>query len=479
MVNTHSPAIRVLIIDDEKLFHLALKETLDSKMITSSAYHCDEAFTFLKKQAYDIILLDIQMRKSNEGLEAIPKIKELCPEAAIIMTSGLTDYQTVKQAMKLGAFDYITKTFEPEDLFHTVEQALENRRLKETVQRHAKEVRAHQNQHALIGVSPAIESLRRIIEKVKKSRSNVLISGETGTGKEVVARQIRSSLSDGTLEPFITVDSATIQQSTAESVLFGHEKGAFTGADSSKRGLFEEANGGTIYFDEIGNMPLSIQLKLLRVLQEKEVMRMGASQSRTLDFRVISATNVDLMERVEKGEFQLDVLQRLNVIPIEIPPLRERTEDIPLLIQHFCKLHGQGERQIHFLPETVSYLLQYSWPGNVRELSNLVAYLTTMADQPEIEIADLPPRLRELTERSNILPGQKRSDQTNFYHQVESFEASLLRAEYAKAAGNVSRLALDLGMDRSHLYTKLKQYGIHVPRKKSNITKGPLVSADL
>jgi DNA-binding NtrC family response regulator len=455
---------QLLICDDDTTFHLAVKYALKGKFECRSAYHGDEALAIVRNHRIDLLLLDVQMRTPDEGLRYIPQLREADGDLAIVMSSGRTDFNTVREAMRLGATDYVPKDFDPNDLHHTLIQALGRRSLVQQQEQKDFEVRTqHQRKHSLVGESPAIKSLRKTIEKFRASNANVLITGETGTGKEVAARQMRGMLPDGSLAPFIAVDSATIQSSTAESLLFGHEKGAFTGAEKTTKGIFEEANGGIVYFDEIGNMPLEIQAKLLRVLQEKEVARLGSARAIQLEFRVVCATNKDLDQMVKQGHFKDDLLQRLNVLPLHLPPLRERKEDVPALLSHYLT---QQPGKLKLSEAAVELLQTYPWPGNIRELINLVAYVATMADSEEIDLADLPPKIRDEARKSTSASAPA-STGGNFYDQVAEFEKRILAEEYTKHGGNVSQLALKLGMDRSHLYTKLREYGIHASTKRS------------
>jgi DNA-binding NtrC family response regulator len=445
---------QILICDDDQLYHLALKTALKGTYDCRSVFNTDEAMVVIKNHAIDILLLDVQMRTPEEGLQALPKIREIDPELSILMISGTTEFETVREAMRRGAIDYIPKDFNPNDLLHTIEQALERNKLLKRREQQNYEVVSQQRKNILIGNSPAIQSMKKMIEKFRNSAANVLITGETGAGKEVVARSLRGTLPDGSLAPFVAIDSATIQSSIAESILFGYEKGAFTGAERANKGVFEEANGGIVYFDELGNMPLDIQSKLLRVLQEKEVTRLGSTKTLQLDFRVVCATNRDLEQMVKQGLFKDDLFQRLNVLPINIPPLRERKEDLPLLIAHFI------EGGLKITEDAVELLKQYSWPGNIRELVNVIAFTKAMADGDLIDVADLPPKLRDAAR-----PSVPTSD--SFYQQVAGFEKEILTRAYSGCEGNVSKLALNLGMDRSHLYTKLREYGIHSTRQKT------------
>jgi DNA-binding NtrC family response regulator len=444
----------VLICDDDRDFHLALKGTLGSRFSCVSAYDTDEAIALLQKKDFELLLLDVQMRTDDEGLRAIPKFKELDPDLAIVMVSGSTGFKVVREAMRLGAFDYVPKDFDADELVFTAERALERRGVALLQNSQDFEVLSESRRHPLVGQSPSIVQLRKTIEKLRLSPANVLITGETGCGKEIVARQLRGSRPDGGPLPFVAVDSATIQSSMAESLLFGHEKGAFTGALQTTKGIFEEARGGVVYFDEIGNMSLEIQAKLLRVLQEKEVMRLGSLKPIALEFRVVAATNLDLEAMCRDGRFKADLLQRLNVLPLEIPPLRERAQDIPLLVEHFLAQHGTSG--LRFTEDALGALASYAWPGNVRELGNMISYVAAMVDGPEIDVADLPPKFRDIT----------RSNDGDFYSRVAAFEKELLSREFTGAEGNVSRMALKIGMDRSHLYTKLKEHGVHIPASR-------------
>jgi len=476
-IENMKPLQTVLICDDDQAFHLNVKFALKGSYELRSAYNADEALIILKGQTVDVLLLDIQMRTPDEGIQYLPRFREISPDTAIIMASGLTDFISVSESLKNGATDYIPKDFSTDDLRLRIQTALKRNVLVQDKQRKDFEIHSEQKRHQLVGNAPAIQTLLKQLEKLKRSPANVLITGETGVGKEVVARNLRGSLPDGGLAPFVSIDSATIQSSTAESLLFGHEKGAFTGADKATKGIFEEANGGTVYFDEIGNMPLEIQAKLLRVLQEKEIRRMGASKSIELEFRVVAATNKDLEEMCRKGEFKDDLLQRINVLPVHIPPLRERSEDIPLLTHYLSQRHCTQGRRIQFTPEALDLLALYDWPGNIRELSNTIAYIVAMADSDLVDVADLPPKLRDRvsnkmkdkhsqTSLSSANGTQKEltpelNSDESFYSRISKFEKTILETEYQILGGNISNLALKLGMDRSHLYTKLKEHGIH------------------
>jgi two-component system response regulator AtoC len=492
----------VLICDDDRVLHIGIKSTLRARYDVRSAYDTAEASAILRNHAIDILLLDIQIRSEKEGLEAIPRLLEISPGTSIVMISSLMDFKSVREAMQQGATDYVPKSFEKEELAFALDRIMQKRALQNKAEVASSENTRNHKKHVLVGESAPIQKLRKTIERFRKSNENILINGETGTGKEVVARLLRKTLHDGSLEPFVSIDSSTIQSSVAESILFGHEKGAFTGADKAVRGIFEEADGGVIYFDEIANMPLDIQAKLLRVLQEKEVRRVGSSRSIQLDFRVIAATNRNLETLCREGLFKYDLFQRLNVLPIEVPSLRERKDDIPLLLNHFVTAYC-GEEKIDFTPEALSSILNFDWPGNIRDLQNTVVFVANNADDGEVDVPDLPARVRaasharpsEHTNSSTAdhanqvavinapqhkgLSSQQELDKSEkdnlvalpegtfrFYDQVAAFEKALLTREYRKCEGNISRLALNLGMDRSHLHNKLKQYALHQPKKR-------------
>jgi two-component system nitrogen regulation response regulator NtrX len=466
-----NPLPRILICDDDRNLHLGLKSTLGKDFDIRSAYKAEEALLLLKKSTTDILLLDMDLGTGKDGLTVIPKVLEVQSDIRIILFSGSTDFELVRNGMKLGAFDYIQKGCGLEELRHGFTKALEHRELKKRTAQTQRELTQNTRHLTLIGKSPAIERIRRQIDRARNSRAPVLIQGETGTGKEVVARMLRKTLSDGLLEPFVAVDSSTIQSSVAESILFGYEKGAFTGAEKSTPGLFEEADGGALYFDELGNMPLEIQNKLLRAIQEKEVLRIGSSRPLQLDFRVIAATNREIQGMVNGGTFKDDLYQRINVLQIDLPPLRERPEDIPDLLEHFSRIHAEGSPPLRFLPETLDLIERYPFPGNIRELSNLVLYLYTMGESEEVSPFDLPPKFR--MQGSSPTPGktQIRVQTSNgegdplaepdFYRAVEKFEKTYLSLHYRRLNANVSKMAQELGMDRSYLHTKLKSYGIH------------------
>ncbi len=448
---------QILICDDDPLFRKTLGVLLQGYGTVVAVQHSDEALALLQRRSFDLLILDVQMRTPDEGLRAIPRVHAIVPDLTILMLSGRNDFGTVREALRVGAADYLVKDFEPEEFKIAIERVLGKGDLEKRNRNRGAETIRESKHYRLVGETPAIAQVRKIADKFRASDANVLIRGETGTGKEIVARLLRKSESDGSFEPFVAIDSATLHSQTAESILFGHEKGAFTGADRIKRGLFEEADGGIIFFDEIGNMPVEIQAKLLRVLQEKEIVRLGSNRPIPLAFRVVAATNRPLEEMANTGAFLPDLLQRLNVLPITLPNLRERRDDISLLVDHF--LRGKGGDSFEMTAAAREAFANYRWPGNVRELFAMIEYSAALSDDRVIDLADLHPRILD---PANSLGASA----MGFYAKVADYEAELLRSAYGNSSGNISQLALELGMDRSHLHTKLKLYGIHPPRSR-------------
>ncbi len=457
------PKPLILICDDDLSLQLAYRHSLRSVADVISANHGDEALVIVKNRRVDVLLLDINMRREAEGLEYLPKLRELDPEMSILVLSGVLDFDVVKKALLLGASDYLPKSLSPEEIHHSIQRALQQRSLVMKSAQQARETKRLHKKNSLIGSSNQMESIRKIIAKMRASTANVVIYGETGTGKEVVARLLRHEREDGSLCPFVSIDSATIHRETAESILFGHEKGAFTGADKQRKGIFEEADGGIVYFDELANMSLEIQSKLLRVLEEKEVTRLGSARAIPVSFRVVCASNKNLEAMVRSGALKEDLYQRLTVLPINLPPLRDRLADIPELVDYFCGIHSIANRHLTFTQEAMDVLMGFAWPGNVRELSNLVAYLYAMKEGDVVDVADLPAKIKMMADP--LSPSTRRQ---SFYERIEAFEKRLLMEELEACGGNVSKMAQQLGIDRSHLYSKLKAHGIQRPEVRAS-----------
>lgn len=361
---------QVLVVDDEQSMREYLSIMLEKEgYVVDCAEDGDIASVLIKKNVYDLVLSDIRMPHLN-GIELLERVKDLGMDTIVIMMTAFSTTEQAVEAMKLGAYDYILKPFKNEEIRLILRKALQHHQLKKENKRLRKQLDDRYSFDALIGKSTAMQYLYRLIEKVAKSNANILITGESGTGKELVARSIH--LHSGQADfPFVPVNCGAIPENLLESELFGHEKGSFTGAVAEKKGLFEVANGGTIFLDEIGELPVAMQVKLLRVIQEKQLRRVGGTRDFDVNIRVLAATNTNLENAVTDGEFRSDLYYRLNVIHIEIPPLRERREDIPLLVQSFC--HSLApQRDVEISTELMRRLLDYYWPGNVRELENIV-----------------------------------------------------------------------------------------------------------
>ena len=450
----------ILIVDDEESIRTSLRSILeDEGYEVSVAGSGQEALKLYTTDPPDLMMLDIWMPEMD-GLETLRRVKEFVPTAQVMMMSGHGSIETAVKAIKLGAYDYIEKPLSLENVTLRVKHALdqyrleqENRSLKTKVQR----------KFELVGQSSAMEQLRQLIETAGPTNSRVLIGGENGTGKELVARAIHmhSTRAD---HPFVAVNCAAIPETLIESELFGHEKGSFTGATSMKRGQFEQADGGTLFLDEIGDMSLSTQAKVLRALQEQQFTRVGGAKLMKVDVRVLAASNKDLEKEIEKGNFREDLYYRLNVVPIVVPPLRERREDIPALVRHFMKIHAeeQGLRIKEVTPEAMAVLQQYEWPGNIRELRNLIERLMIMVPGPVI---DAPQATMSLQGRASS-PAAAQASQpvspllTKSYDSLRdarnAFEKEYIARKLREHHWNISRTAEDLKIERSHLHRKIK-----------------------
>jgi DNA-binding NtrC family response regulator len=463
----------VLIVDDEKNIRRTLRMVLEGEgHVVYEAGSAVEADAVLAQHLVDVILLDVKLGDDN-GLEVLRALKSRgedgmaskTSEIPVVMVSGHATIDDAVSATRLGAFDFMEKPLDRNRVMVTVRNALERRRMWREVHDLRRAVDARWE---LLGAAPVMMELRRQIAKVAPTRSRILITGESGTGKELIARAIHrnSSVSNGT---FVKVNCAAIPPELIESELFGHERGAFTGAIAKKRGLFEVADGGTIFLDEIGDMALPAQAKVLRVLQTGEFTRVGGEKSMRTDCRVVAATNRDLEEMVKTGTFREDLYFRLNVVPIRSPDLKERPDDIPLLVESFirecCDENGLGYKPVD--EPVLERLKQYEWPGNVRELRNVVERLVIMSDEV-IRDKDLPPYLggpRSATQRGNSGPinaidlGRYAGKSLREFR--EEVESEFIRIRLAEFDWNISRTAQALGIERTNLHKKLRALGIH------------------
>ncbi|MDH4301821.1 MAG: sigma-54 dependent transcriptional regulator [Nitrospira sp.] len=449
----------ILIVDDEEAIRTSLRSILeDEGYEVSVAATGAEALKIYGTDPPDLMILDIWMPEMD-GLETLRRVKEFVPATQVMMISGHGSIETAVKAIKLGAYDYIEKPLSLENVTLRVKHALEQYRLAQENRSLRTKV---QQKFELVGHSPTMQRLRELIQTAGPTNSRVLIGGENGTGKELVARAIHmhSTRSD---HPFVAVNCAAIPETLIESELFGHEKGSFTGATSMKRGQFEQADGGTLFLDEIGDMSLSTQAKVLRALQEQQFTRVGGTKLMKVDVRVLAASNKDLEKEIGNGHFREDLFYRLNVVPIVVPPLRERREDIPALVQHFMRTHAeeQGLRLKEVSPEAMAVLQQYDWPGNIRELRNLIERLMIMVPGYVIEGSQAAMSLQGRTTGA-VSVGIPASNPllAKSYDSLRdarnAFEKEYISRKLREHHWNISRTAEDLKIERSHLHRKIK-----------------------
>lgn len=451
----------ILIVDDER----GILETL-SDIFTDEGYRvfksdsAEDALSVLDRESVDLIFLDVWL-PGISGIDALRKIREKDPEIPVVMISGHGNIEIAVKAVKLGAFDFLEKPLSIDRVLITTQRALdfkrlerENRKLKSTLKFDVE----------LIGSSSAIKRINAQIELLSKGDSRVLIFGESGTGKELVARKIHM-LSLRSKAPFVEVNCAAIPQELIESELFGHERGAFTGALERKIGKFELANGGTLFLDEVGDMSLLTQAKLLRVIETQKFQRVGGTKDISVDVRIISATNKDLTEEIRKGNFREDLFYRLNVVPIFIPPLRERKEDVPELVNFFLEYFNRekGWKRRKIDAQALKILVDYDWPGNVRELRNLVERLMIMCPSEVIGVAEL----------ESIGFGSGRQGRNDYFsynslkEARDAFERDFILRKLSENSWNMTKTAETIGVERSNLYKKIKSLGIALPKEIS------------
>jgi DNA-binding NtrC family response regulator len=454
---------RILVIDDEESIRELLTDFLESKGFEVSSTHDGESgLALLKEDKFDLFLLDLMM-PGMSGLDVLREASSQNITIPSIVITAFASVQTAVEAMKFGAFDYITKPFVLEDVHIAIKRALDVSRLQEENVRLKKELKKKFGYHKIIGNSKPIQDVIKFIEKIADTDSTVLVTGESGTGKELVSKTIHYN-SSRSKKPFVPLNCAAIPKDILESELFGHEKGAFTGAVSTRLGRFELANNGTLFLDEIGELAPSLQVKLLRVLQEKEFERVGGIKTIKVDVRIVTATNRDLEKAVKEGIFREDLYYRLNVIPMHLPPLRKMTEDVPLLIEHF--IHDISKRKKKKLPritdETLNCLCQYRWPGNVRELENLIERLIILKEGEDVHPDDLPERLREKRNDRNMpLKGQRLSaDGVDLNSMLDDIENNMIVQALEISRGVKSKAANLLGLNRTTLIEKMKKKAI-------------------
>jgi DNA-binding NtrC family response regulator len=447
---------RLLVVDDEQSIR-----KLCMTIGTSLGFACVEAesaeaaLTLLETDSPDIVLTDLKL-PSQSGVELLRQTKALLPHAEVAIMTGHGSIESAVDAMKVGAYDYIEKPFRVEKMRLLLQRMAEKVRLVTENEFLRERVSTEENLDGIIGTSANIQDVLRMIARLKDTRTPVLVSGESGTGKELVARAIhfRGALAK---TPFVAVDCGSLVPTLMESELFGYEKGAFTGAMKTKAGLFQAANGGTIFLDEIGELPLEMQAKLLRVLQEKEVRPVGSNDKINVDVRVIAATNRDLEAAYRGGTFRKDLYFRLNVVTVHIPALRDRRSDIPMLVHHFLDRYAQGGH-LQVTGAAMKSMLHYDWPGNVRELENCVARAVTLGDGKIIDVADLPPAIR--TEQPSSYPETVQEAAAISTTALAEMERMTILRVFEQANGDKVLAGKMLGISRATLYRKLKRYNI-------------------
>ncbi|TVR54505.1 MAG: sigma-54-dependent Fis family transcriptional regulator [Gemmatimonadales bacterium] len=447
---------RILIVDDETSIREILRQLFEYEgheveMASSGA----EALKRIDSAEPDVVFLDVKM-PGMDGLDALARIKEAAPGLQVVMISGHGTIDTALEATRRGAFDFLQKPLDTDRLLVTLRNALERKGLSQSVEALRSEV---ESRHEIVGESFQLRQVLERLERVAPTDARVLITGENGTGKELVARALHR-LSRRRDQPFVEVNCAAIPSELIESELFGHMKGSFTGAVQDRPGKFEQADGGTLFLDEIGDMSTAAQAKVLRALEEGKVTRVGGQKPRAVDVRVVAATNKDLEEEIQEGRFRDDLFYRLNVVPIHVPPLRERREDIPLLVAHFTRMMAQKEGlpQREFTPEAVARMKELDWPGNVRELRNTVERLLILSPGDKVTLADVERLVGGGQAGAGIGPELLRAG--SFAEFKDQAERAFLLQKLRENDWNVSETARTLEMPRSNLYKKIEKFGL-------------------
>ncbi|HEY0380408.1 MAG TPA: sigma-54 dependent transcriptional regulator [Pyrinomonadaceae bacterium] len=459
----------VLVVDDEEI----MRDVLET-LLSAEGYRVDlaktgeEGLEAYGRRAYDVVLLDVSMPGMG-GLRALEEFLKMDADASVLMITAYATFDTAIAAWEKGAMGCVRKPFQNEQIVAQVAAGIKRRRKEEERQTLRRAMSRAVDRGAMVGHSDAMQDVFRMVDQVAPARSTVLITGESGTGKELIAKSIHESSPRATRQ-FVTVNSSNIPSELLESELFGHTRGAFTGAVAAKKGLFEVADGGSIFLDEIGDIPPETQARLLRVIQEREFTPLGDTSPRRVDVRIIAATNIDLKEAVRQGTFREDLYYRLSVVPIELPPLRDRREDILPLAQHFIrKYNEENGRQVseQIRPEVLALLEAYSWPGNVRELENAIERAVVIAPGTEItreclrsEVSDPQAARAAAREGSSGAASLDIGRGVNFYDEVRRFEIDLIRRALEQTGGHQSRAARLLGMNATTLNSKIKTYNI-------------------
>jgi len=453
-----SPPVRVLVVDDDEITCNLLEEVLAKEgFAVDRALNGREAIDKGERAPYDVVLTDIRMI-GTDGMEVLRAYRQKSPDTIIIMMTAFGSIETAIRAIKEGAYDYVSKPFKLEEIKLTIHRALEQSRLFRENLQYRQELITKYKIENIVGRSPQMLQVYKTIARVAESRSTVLISGESGTGKELVARAIHFN-SLRASKPFVAVDCGSLAETLLESELFGHVRGAFTGAVFSKKGLFEEADGGTCFLDEVGDISLSMQAKLLRVLQEHEIKRVGGTETLKIDVRIVAATNKNLEELVAGKRFREDLFYRLNVVFIHLPSLRERAEDVPLLADHFLRKYAAENAKpvSQISQEVLEHLARHRWPGNVRELENVIERAVTLSHHSIILPEDLPRRLI-------VEPAEDTTRSLPSHIPLSELEKLYLQKVLEETGGNKKKAAAILGIDRRTLYRMAARYGLTIKR---------------
>lgn len=455
--------MHVLVVDDDDAIRTAVSEVARNHgFAVSSVDHTAAARAALKAHMADIVLLDLKL-PGGGGLTLLEEIRALYPETVVVVMTAYATVASAVEAMRTGASEYLTKPFSLDELCDVLERASERRHFDTESRRLREKLRTSDGFGTLIGRSPEMERIYRILSKVAHTRHPVLILGESGTGKEIVARTIHYNGPNAT-QPFIPVDCGSLVPTLIESELFGYAKGAFTGANRSKEGLLTTADGGTVFLDEIGELPLGLQAKLLRALQEKEIRPVGSNQRVSIHVRILAATNRDLAAMVEQGKFRKDLYFRLNVVNVKLPSLRERRQDIPLLVAHFLERRDR-ETGVHYTlsDDVLRVLSGYDWPGNVRELENTIERACALSSGPVLQLGDMPTQLQDYrmhAERATETPALEDPEGDAGILTIAELEKQAILNTLRQLNGDKLTAARLLGIGKTTLYRKLKEYGI-------------------
>jgi two-component system, NtrC family, response regulator AtoC len=443
---------RVMVIDDLDSARQMVKRALSRSYDVYDFGAVADALPALDRAEFDCVVTDLRM-PGIDGLTGLKKFHEKLPDLPVVIVTAFATVDTAVEAMKSGAFDYLKKPFEPDELELIVERAVEHMRLKRENAQLRSALDGAFSVQGIIGRSATMREMVSVLERVAPTDVSLLVEGESGTGKDMVARAIHG-MSKRAKGPYVALNMSAIPEQLAESELFGHEKGAFTGAEASRAGFFAEAEGGTLFLDEIGLLPSTLQAKLLRVLQDGDYIPVGARRPKKADVRIVCATNEDLKKNVEQGKFREDLYYRIRVVPVRLPPLRERKEDIPLLVQHLTKKHALrlGRPPLQPDAEAMRALLDHPWPGNVRELEHAIERALLLARGEAITLADLPPELKPSHEAE---PGEG-----DYRHARDAWEKRYFQDLLAEAGGSVAKAAELAGLHRSTLYEKLARVGL-------------------